>query len=77
MDNVCSADFKRIITEYWKSNFQLVPPNMHLRNISKRTIHTFKAHFLEILAGFDSAFPCYLWDTIIAQTELTLNLLRW
>ena len=37
---------------------------------------TFKAHFLSILAGIDPAFPNYLWDKLLPQTELTLNLLR-
>ena len=76
MDNKCSADFKRVITEYWKATFQFFPPDMHLRHIAKRAIRAFKAYFLAILAGVDSAFPCYLWDTLLPQTELTLNLLR-
>ena len=37
---------------------------------------TFKARFLEILSGFDRAFPISLWDTLLPQNELTLNLLR-
>ena len=76
MDNKYSADCKRFITEDWKDTFQLVPPYMYLCNIAKCAIHMFKAHFLEILAGVDSAFPQYLWDTLLPQTELTLNLLR-
>ena len=49
---------------------------MHRRNIAERAIQTFKAHFLSILAGLPSAFPNYLWDMLIPQPELTLNLLR-
>ncbi len=33
-------------------------------------------HFLSILAGVDAAFPPYLWDLLLPQAELTINLLR-
>ena len=49
---------------------------MHRHNTSKRMIQTFKSHFLSILAGVSSTFPNFLWDKIIPQTELTLNLIR-
>ncbi len=35
---------------------------------------TFKDHFLAILADINSAFPPYLWDLLLPQAELTLNL---
>ena len=76
MDNECSADFKRVITEYWKATFQLFLPDMNRRNIDERAICTFKANFLAILAGVDSAFLRYLWDTLLLPTEINLNLLR-
>ena len=60
----------------WKSTFQLVPPDMHHRNTAGRMIQTFKAHFLSILAGFSITFPNFLWDKLLPQTEITLNLLR-
>ena len=49
---------------------------MHRRNQAERAIRTFKDHFLAILAGVDSAFPPYLWDLLLPQAKLTLNLLR-
>eukprot|EP00804_Cyclotella_cryptica_P006571 CCRYP_021176-RA/>CCRYP_021176-RA protein AED:0.48 eAED:0.43 QI:0/0/0/0.85/0/0/7/0/757 len=67
---------RRVITEDWNCSYELVPPNVHRRNIAKQAIQTFKVHFLSILAGLHSAFPNYLWDMLIPQTELTLNLLR-
>eukprot|EP00956_Cyclotella_meneghiniana_P023402 scaffold45578_cov41-Cyclotella_meneghiniana.AAC.1 len=76
LDNEASADYRRAITEDWKCTYQLVPPDVHRRNIAERAIQTFKAHFLSILAGISSLFPNYLWDKLIPQTELTLNLLR-
>jgi hypothetical protein len=49
---------------------------VHRRNRAERAIRTFKDHFLAILAGVDPKFPAYLWDLLLPQAELTLNLLR-
>ncbi len=76
LDNKASAAYKEAITFKWNANFQLVPPDMHCRNQAERTIGTFKDHFLAILAGVDAAFSPYLWDLLLPQAELTLNLLR-
>jgi hypothetical protein len=46
------------------------------KNWAEHAICTFKDHFLATLAGIDSAFPPYLWDLLLPQAELTLNLLR-
>ena len=75
LDNEVSADFKRTIVDDWAATYQLVPTNVHRRNISERAICTFKAHFLSVLAGVDPAFPKFMWDNLLAQTELTLNLI--
>ena len=75
LDNEASGEYKRVITEVWKSRYQLVPPDMHRRNAAERAIRTFKAHFLTILAGVAPNFPTYLWDKLLQQAELTLNLL--
>ena len=53
-----------------------MPPDLHRRNAAERAIRTFKAHFLAILAGVAIDFPRHLWDLLLPQTELTLNLLR-
>ena len=49
---------------------------MHRRNAAERSIWTFKAHFLAILAGVAPDFPRHLWTLLLPQTEITLNLLR-
>jgi hypothetical protein len=49
---------------------------MHHQNRAEHTIHTFKDHFLAILAGIDSTFPPYIWDLLLPQAENTLNLLH-
>ena len=74
--NEASAVYKEAITVKWKAKFQRVPPDMHCRNWVERAIRMFKSHFLSILAGVDTAFPPYLWDLLLPQVELTLNLLR-
>jgi hypothetical protein len=76
LDNKTSSTYKEAITLKWNTTFQLVPPDMHCRNRAEHIICTFKDHFLAILAGVNSAFPPYLWDLLLPQAELTLNLLR-
>ena len=75
-DNEVSAEFKKTILKYWGASYQLVPPNVHGRNVAERAIRTFRAHFLEILAGVDPYFPKFMWGNLLLQTELTINLLR-
>ena len=49
---------------------------MHRLNAAERAIRTFKAHFIAILAGVAPDFPRHLWDLLLPQTEITLNLLQ-
>ena len=60
----------------WGVKYQLVLAHIHRRNAAERAIRTFKAHFLAILAGVATDFPQYLWDLLLPQAELTLNLLH-
>jgi hypothetical protein len=74
LDNEASEAFK---TEIQKNcNLQLVPPDTHRKNLAERAIQTFKSHFIAILAGVDSSFPMSLWDRLVPQAVMTLNLLR-
>jgi hypothetical protein len=76
LDNKASAAYKQAITFTWQAKFQLVPPDMHCCNHAERAIWTFKSHFLSILPGVDPSFPPYIWDRLLLQAELTLNLLQ-
>ena len=76
LDNEASAEYRRVIEQDWICKDFLVPPDVHRRNAAERAIQTFKAHFLAILAGVNPSFPKFLWDKLLPQTELTLNLLR-
>ena len=76
LDNEVSTELEKTIMKDGGDRYQLVPPNVHRRNIAERAIREFKAHFLEILAGVDPDFPKFMWYNLLVQTELTINLLR-
>ena len=57
-------------------DFQLVPPRVHRRNAAERAIRTFKNHFIAMLCGTDPTFNMALWDKLLPQALITLNLLR-
>ena len=76
LENKVSADFKKIIVKDWGARYQLIPHNVHRRNVAERAIRTFKANFLAILAEVDPHFPKYMWDNLLVHTELTINLMR-
>ena len=48
---------------------------MHRRNMAEHAIHTFKAHFLVTLAGTCAQLPKFLWDQLLEQAEITINLM--
>jgi hypothetical protein len=75
-DNKASEDFKQVITESWKTKFQLVLPDMHRKNKAERMIRHFKNHFLSTLASVNTAISPCLWDLLLPQAKLTVNLLR-
>ena len=74
LDNKCSTSMKEIIRKEYK--LELVPPGYHRRNLAELAIKAFKHHFIAILSGVDASFPLALWDKLLPQAELTLNLLR-
>ena len=48
----------------------------HRRNAAERAIRAFKAHFLFIIASVAPDFARNMWDLLLPQVELALNLLR-
>jgi hypothetical protein len=75
LDNECSAILKQFMRDE-QVDFQLVPPGNHRRNAAERAIRTFKNHFIAGLCSLDPQFPLHLWDRLVPQAELSLNLLR-
>jgi hypothetical protein len=57
-------------------SYQLVPPHCHRTNAAERAIRAFKEHFKYSFATVDPDFPIHLWDRLLPQAEITLNLLR-
>ena len=76
LDNEISNNMKQHIHQKYKFEIELVPPGNHRRNAAEVAIRNFKAHFLSVLAGTAESFPKNLWDRLLPQTEITLNLLR-
>ena len=75
LDNECSAILKEFLSAE-DIDFQLVPPHVHRRNAAERAIRTFKNHFIAGLCSVDKNFPLHLWDRLLPQALITLNLLR-
>jgi hypothetical protein len=75
LDNECSAILKECMTAQ-DVEYQLVPPGVHRRNAAERAIRTFKNHFIAGLCSVDKDFPLHLWDRLLPQALLSLNLLR-
>ena len=75
LDNEASSHLKDFL-EAEQVDFQLVPPHVHRRNAAERAIRTFKNHFIAGLCSVDPDFPLHLWDRLLPQALLTLNLLR-
>jgi hypothetical protein len=75
MYNEIYKAMKEHIQDECKVKLELVPPGCHLRNAAEVAIHNFKSHFLRNLAGVANNFPPSLWDRLLPQTKITLNLL--
>ncbi len=73
LDNEASAELKVEIKK--NCTIQLIPPDNQRQNLAEQVIQTFKNHFKVILAGVDDTFPMRLWDKLLPQTVITLNLL--
>ena len=62
LDNEVNTEFKKKIMKDWGATYQLVPPNVHRRNIAERAIRTFKAHFLA-----HKTKEIHIWDQPISK----------
>jgi hypothetical protein len=75
LDNEASAALKHFFTIN-DVEYQLASPHCHRRNAAERAIRTFKEHFVAGLYSVDPTSPLHLWDRLLPQAEITLNLLR-
>ena len=68
----------KILKEYMHEqniNFQITPAGLHMRNTAERVIQTFKNHFIAGTCTVNPNLPLNLWDKLIPQAIITLNLL--
>ena len=56
--------------------YEKVLPHIHRRNVAKKYIRTFKDHFKAIMEGADKTFPMHLYDKLLFQVEIMLNMLQ-
>jgi hypothetical protein len=75
LDNEASTLLKYYLHDQ-DIHFQLVPPYCHRRNAAERAIRSFKDHLIAGLCSIDKAFSMHLWDRLLPQAILTLNMLR-
>jgi hypothetical protein len=75
LDNEASTALQQFMSSV-DIDFQLAPPHVHRRNAAERAIRTFKNHFIAGLCSTDKNFPLHLWDRLLPQAIMTLNLLR-
>jgi hypothetical protein len=57
-------------------DFQLSPPHVHHCNSDEHDSRTFKNHLMAGLCTTDHNFTLNLWDKLLPQCHITLNLLR-
>ncbi|KAL7486125.1 LOW QUALITY PROTEIN: hypothetical protein ACHAW6_011742 [Cyclotella cf. meneghiniana] len=76
LDNEISQHVKHHIKDNYHFTLKLVLPGCYHCNAAKVTICNFKAYFLNVLAGTADSFPPSLWDHLLPQTKITLNLLH-
>ena len=75
LDNEASKHLKEYMRDQ-NIEYQLTPAGIHRRNMAERAIQTFKNHFIAGLSSVHPNFPLNLWDKLLPQAMITLNLLR-
>jgi hypothetical protein len=75
LDNEASTLLKTYLHQH-NITFQLVPPYSHRRNLAERAIRSFKYQLIAGLCSTDKSFPMHLWDILLPQAVITLNMLR-
>jgi hypothetical protein len=75
LDNEASLALINYLTQQGIT-YQFAPPHIHRKNNAERAIQTFKNHFIAGLCSVDPTFPLKLWDKLLPQATITLNLLQ-
>ena len=75
LDNKASEILKQHITNN-NTKIQLTSVGEHRTNLAEQEIQTWKNHFVAGLATTHPKFPLHLWDRLLPQANIALNLLR-
>jgi hypothetical protein len=75
LDNEASKLLKMYLHQQ-NITFQLVPPYSHRRNAAEMAIRSFKDHLIAGLCSTVTAFLMHLWDMLLPQAVITLNMSR-
>jgi hypothetical protein len=75
LDNEASKLLKTYLHQQ-NITFQLVPPYSHRQNLAERVTRSFKDHLIAGLCSTDKSFTMHLWDRLLPQSVITLNMLR-
>jgi hypothetical protein len=75
LDNKASQLLKTYLHEH-NINFQLVPPYSQRRNAAERAIRSFKDNLIDRLCSTEKSLPMHLWDKLLPQKVITLNMLQ-
>ena len=75
LDNETSAELDAYLRDH-VDIIQHVPPHQHRANKAERAIRDVKNHIIACLATTDTDFPLHVFDELLPQMEITLNLLR-
>jgi hypothetical protein len=57
-------------------SFQLVPSYSHRRNSAERASRSFNYHLIAGLCSTDKSLSMHMWDRLLPQAVITLNMLR-
>ena len=71
-----SHELHRDDSEASNSKYQLVPLDSHRRNVAERSMRIHKEYSIRMLIVIDVKFSISMWDYLIKQTNITINLLR-
>jgi hypothetical protein len=75
LDNEASKLLKTYL-HHQDITFQLVPPYSHRRNSAERAIRSLKDPLIAGLCSTETSFTMHLWDRLLPQAFITLNMLR-
>ena len=89
--NEFSTDLKSLLFKPWyhfmdkeipitlnnmEFKYQLVPPGNHRAKNVERVIYTFNNHLIALLCSADLEFQLQIWDSILPQSTIILDLIR-